>query len=56
MVSPIHWPGDEPCRKASLNATATAAKASVRPIHWMRRSFSACTNRGSSKATQNGLV
>ncbi|MCY1366120.1 hypothetical protein D9M69_529990 [compost metagenome] len=57
MASPSHWPATgEPCMKPSPNATATAANAIVKPIHWMRRSFSPGTTRGSSSATTNGLV
>ena len=56
MASPFHWPGKEAWVKASLKAMPTALKAMIRPTHCSLRSFSDGTKRGSSTATQNGLV
>ena len=45
-----------PPRKPSLNATATAANAMKRPIHWMRFNVSAREMRGMATATTKGDV
>ena len=45
-----------PPTKPSRKANSTATKAHSSPSHCMPLSFSACTHKGTSSATQNGEV